>query len=382
MMENECIARDGAENCMKVLQVVPSLNAGSGVARFVVAYQQHMDRSSVRFDYCIHKRMPVELVERVVGCGSRVYELPDLKMGNLFALEKELDSFYAKHASEYDIVHCHVPNAAFMHLRLAKKHGIEVRILHSHLDTSSDIFSHRLRNYPLVKIGKLFSNAGMACSGLAGDYLFKGTPYSIVRNAIDVRAFSSEEAERRKVKERLGLADNLVVGCVARFAEQKNHKFLLRVFRSVLDKTPHARLLLVGSGSLEQEVKQYAEDLGISKEVVFSGLVSDTRLHLAAMDVVVMPSLYEGLCIAAIEAQAAGIPCVFSNIFSDETFVTDFAYKVALEEAPSVWADVVVMAAAEGSHPDGLLQVRQAGYDVKREAAVLLELYRELLNGK
>ena len=223
-----------------------------------------------------------------------------------------------------------------------------------------------------------------ACGRAAGIYYFGQSAWDArgvtLRNAIDLDRFGYRPEVRAKLRAEYGLNDKLVVGCVARLMAQKNHTRLLDIFAALKKVRPDSCLLLVGEGELRAELEAKAARLGIAQDVKFLGVQSDTSVWYQAMDVFVMPSLFEGLPVVGMEAQASGLPCVFSTGVTEEVLLRPDSCRISLEQPDEVWA--AVLKDADRNLPDraqAAAQVRAAGYDIRQETLRLQQLYTGLI---
>lgn len=276
---------------------------------------------------------------------------------------------------QYDVVHLNIfQGLALYYGRLAEKRGVPVRIAHCH--------GAGLRNSPgkglklkLHALGKRLwsgcATARLACSRQAAEFLFpKGESYEWVPNGIDVARFHFQPEGRETMRRELGIgADTLLLGTVGRLSEEKNQGFLLEVFREAKAKAPNAVLLLVGGGRLEGELRQKAEKSGIADNVIFYGESPRVSELLWAMDVFLFPSLAEGLGIACVEAQAAGLPVICSEHIPQEALVTENVTRLSLSDGARAWAEAALNGKASGDRTAAAEAVSAAGYDVETVAA-------------
>ena len=375
------------EQQVRVLHVTPSLNKSSGVATFVHNMHVACD-GKIAFDYLHQAYQPdglpiydntydAELSDR----GSSVYHVATPSAG-IRRFISDVDAFFREHGSEYDVVHCHVANAAFCVLGDAKRAGVPVRILHSHLNTSSDKLSHRLRNAPLIAVGRRFATAYAACSEDAGKYLFGDRPFTLIRNGISIQDYVYSNERRAKKRLELGIPPNAhVVGCVGRIVEQKNHIFAVDVFSELLKTDSQALLLIVGDGVLRPTLEKRINDLGLSGKVILLGNRNDVNLLYSAMDTFFMPSLCEGLPFSAVEAQAAGLPCVYSTGVPSESDLTHTGIFLKLSDCITAWADALMRSFDTGRIVNAPAMLSMAGYSIESNAMHLMEFYNSLIHG-
>lgn len=355
---------------IRVLHIVTYMGRG-GLETMIMNYYRHMDRSRVQFDFLVHRDFEADYDAEILSLGGRIYRLPALNPFNPGYLGK-LDAFFAEHR-EYRIVHCHLDCMAGIPLKAAKKHGVPVRIAHAHSSSQTKDSKYLLKLIFKRGIRKHATDL-LACSRAAGEWMFGGDDFLVMNNAIDAAQYTHCPETALRVREELGIpTDALVVGHVGRFDPPKNHEFLLRVFSKLPKNT---RLLLVGDGQLRKAAEKQAYELGIADRVIFTGICGDVPRLLQAMDVFVFPSLYEGLPVSLIEAQAAGLPCLISDRVPIECKKTDPVRQISLSAGEESWAEVV-LEASKMPRTDAAAQIREAGFDIVNNTQWLQNYYLE-----
>ena len=342
-----------------------------GLESTLMNYYRHIDRERVQFDFLVHRQERAAFDDEIESLGGKLYRLPRLvpwSEGYLAAL----NHFFDEHP-EYKIVHVHQDCLSSVILRAAAQHNIPVRIAHSHNANQDKNLKYPIKLWYKRSIPKYTTNL-FACGKDAGDWMFGGAPYQIINNAIDATAYSFNPKKRIEIRHQLGLADKLIIGHVGRFNPQKNHLFLLDIFAALLKKEPNAVLLLVGGGENMLKIQAKAHALGIAEHVRFLGVRSDVADLMQAMDVFVFPSLYEGLGIVLIEAQAAGLPCVVSDTIPREAYLTDLVTAERLSSSTETWADNIL---EKRNFPriDRRAEIAAHGFDITTEAVKLQEFY-------
>ena len=294
---------------------------GGGVESVIMNYYRHIDRSKIQFDFICDEdstNIPYDEIEKL---GGKVILCPPYqKLPKYLKFLKQL--FREK---KYRIVHSNINTLSVFPLYAAKKAGVPVRIAHSHSTSNPREWKKNLMKNALRPFSKVWATEYFACSELAGRYLFGDKTFEsgkvkIIRNAIDVEKFEFDPEARKKLRKQIGIADSdFVIGHIGRFVEQKNHRFLIDVFAEVKKKKKNAKLVLVGQGPLREEIEEKVKNLGLEKDVFFLGQRRDTNKLYSVFDVFCLPSLYEGLPVVGVEAQANGVPCVFSDRITKET---------------------------------------------------------------
>lgn len=354
---------------IRVLQVVPAMNAG-GMETFIMNVYRAIDRSQVQFDFLYHYDMPCFYDDEIRALGGRIYKLTVRQDNDLPTYLHQLNTFFAQH-TEYRVIHGHYSGFGMFYNPAAKRQGITVRAGHSH----NTNYEHNLVGRLDRMMSHFFVNGlthRFACGMEAGKALYRGRDFVFLPNGVDAAAFAPDAAARAAVRAELGIApDAPVYGHIGRFTQQKNHTYLLDIFEKILERRPDARLLLLGEGPLLPQVQEKAGPLG--KAVIFAGVRKNTRDFYSAMDAFLLPSLFEGLPVVMVEAQAAGLPCFVSDTVDRACAFSSRVQFLPLEK-PQVWADAV-LAAPLDRDPDALAHVRSAGYDIVTTAAALQEFY-------
>lgn len=359
---------------IRVLEIIGKRPVG-GVGTVMLQYQQYMDASKVQMDYLIFGEQEETFDQRVKALGSNVYSYPPLSGRKMGQTRTYLEQFFKEHGGEYEIVHLHAPYIACMVFPIAEKYGIRHRIVHSHATLYAESKGRALRNRMLWSIaqGKITDRIG--CSKAAGDFLFRGQPFTVLKNAIDYETYLYDENLRKRIREREGISEEqLVVGNVGRFSLQKNQTYLIDIFAKVKERQPKSVLWLVGDGELRGEIEQKIKDYRLEKDVRLFGMVDYTRELYLAMDVMVMPSLYEGLPMVGVEAQASGLPCVFSDTITREVDVVGCPY-LSLQQSADTWAEAVIKEGKRTGRRSYPKELDELGFNIKMEAKRLEELY-------
>lgn len=361
---------------LKILVYGMTDNLG-GIETFLLSYIENISPKSIQFDF-IAPYQKISIEEQVLERGGNVFHIPR-RGRNFCGYQKAIRQFMNSHAAGYDIVwlnDCMFCNLDI--LKLAKKYGVPTRIIHAHnsqaMGSKLQLIRHAL-NKPLIpKVATEF----WACSSLAADWSFPKAittqkSYSIIPNAIETQRYRFNPEIRSRVRQQMGLQQKFVVGNVGRLHFQKNQMFLLDIFNEIVQSLPDAVLLLVGSGEDEDKLKSKARVNGIDDKVVFLGTRLDVPDLLQAMDIFIMPSLFEGLGIVSIEAQAAGLPCLMSDVLPKETKVTVHSDYLSLNDNVECWANRALEMATQFERKDSTFSVKEHGFDIKQAAWSLEE---------
>lgn len=357
---------------VRILHVVTYMGRG-GLETMIMNYYRHMNRSKVQFDFLVHREFEADYDQEIRTLGGKIYHLPRL---NPFSLtyQREIDSFFKQHASEYQIVHSHLDCMAGIPLKYAKKYDVPVRIAHAHNSNQTKDKKYLLKLLFKKNITR-YANHLYACGEEAGHWMFGTDKFTVLNNAIDASIYRYNPEKALKIREELKIADKtLVIGHVGRFAEAKNHRFIVRAFETFLKYETNAKLLLVGDGELRTEIEKMVSVSGIEDSVIFTGVRSDVADLLQAMDVFLFPSIHEGLPVSIVEAQAAGLPCLISDKVPIECKKTNLVYQLKLEDEISVWVKKI-LEVSKTVRKDTSEAIRTAGFDVCTNAKNLQDFY-------
>ena len=358
---------------VRILHIVTYMGRG-GLETMIMNYYRHIDRSMVQFDFLVHREFRADYDDEIEALGGRIFRIPKLVPWSKNYL-RTLEAFFRNHP-EYKIVHVHQDCLSSVILKVAKACCIPVRIAHSHSGSQDKNLKYLVKLFYKQFISTYATHL-FACGKEAGDWMFGGAPFRVLNNAIDSNQYSYNEEQRINVRESLGIPkDAFVIGHIGRFNSVKNHAFLLDVFAKAKQQNENLKLLLVGDGDLRAKMEQKAEFLGITNHVIFTGIRSDIPDLLQAMDCFVFPSFYEGLGIVAVEAQAAGLPCIVSDGVPTECDKTNLVKHIPLSAGVVQWADEILKTHTI-SRRDTREEIIQAGYDITANAEWLQNFYLE-----
>lgn len=369
---------------IRILHVLGGMDR-AGVETWLMHLLRTVDRRRFRMDFLVHTKRRCEYDEEIESLGSRV--IVCASPSNPIAYSREFLRLLRQHGP-YDAVHSHVHHFSGLVLRLARRAGVPARIAHSHSDTTNIDSRSSLVRQLYLWTGRrwIIRNASwkLAASNRAAACLFgpawqSDPSTSVLYCGLNFDSFAAS-VDRASVRRELGFtADDFVIGHVGRFAPVKNHDFLLRIHAEALRLRPETRLLLIGQGPLEEVIRATAMRLGTADRIRFAGARSDVaRLMLGAMDAFVMPSLFEGLGLAAVEAQAAGLPVILSDqIPEDVDTRCGLVRFVGLSDPAAEWASVIIQHAAQTrtGQNDALACVNRSHFNIQQSARDLCQLY-------
>lgn len=358
---------------VRVLHILQRMEAG-GTQTLLMNIYRKIDRDKVQFDFLVEYPEKQFYDDEILQMGGKIYYTNVRETFNILKFEYELKKILKEHP-EYKLIHVHAYTIGYFCLKTAKKCGIPVRIAHSH--NNETVHDKKwIFKLGMQKLYTLYATDLFACSEEAGKYLFKNKKFRVLTNAIDSSKFIANQDIRNSIRRELLIETDFVVGHVGRFHSQKNHRFLIEVFKEIKERRNNAKLLLVGSGPLEDEIKKQIHEMNLDGSVVILGNRKDMDKIYQAMDVFVFPSLFEGLGIVAIEAQAAGIPVICSEGLPPETEVTPLYKKLKLTDSKEKWAEETLKIADHSLCHTNMQQcIIEAGFDMNSTALEMQNYY-------
>jgi glycosyltransferase involved in cell wall biosynthesis len=360
---------------VRILHVLGHVPIG-GVGTFLINSLKFVDSKKVKFDFVMfNSNYKSNFQKEIISLGGNVEVFNSyLRASNVITMINELNHYLTKH-DKYDIVHLHAPNLGAIVFPLTVKHGIKVRILHSHAIKYSDTLIKSLRNFVIELPNKIFATHHIACSKEAGEFLFGSKEFFIARNGIEVNKFKFNPEMRNKVRNYYKVQDKIIVGHIGNFLPTKNHEFLIDVFGSLYSKNKEFVLYLVGEGPLELKIRNKVAENNLSNAVKFLGHCDNINELLQMFDVLVLPSKNEGFGIVAVEAQISGLRSFVSDKFSDDVKVTNYINFLKLDSSsPEEWAKEINNSICY-SRSDQSDNVKKLGYDARITAHSLEEFY-------
>ena len=361
---------------IKVLMVVPNLRVSNGVASFVMSYYRKIDHQLIDMDFVCYRNIESPYVAEIEKNNDKVYFLPRIKS---FRQHMKKCREIIKNGN-YDIIHDNSLILTYPLMRMAKSH-IQVRILHSHNTKLGETPKKELRNKMCFPLLLKTCNAFAACSSIAGSAVFGKREFTVIPNVIISSKFAFSESCRKKKRDELTCDDKIVIGAVGRLAYQKNPYFAIDVIEKALLIRDDIVFWWIGSGQLDQQVKDYVKRKNLDKKVTFFGSRNDVAELYQAMDVFFLPSIFEGFGLACLEAQAAGLPCVISTEFPQEVNVSGFVSQVSLDSSIDVWAkEILRMSGVKVDRNKAVDIVSESDFSDSVSGHKLSEFYFQLLD--
>lgn len=354
-----------------------------GIEAYLLNTLAWMDFSKLYVDIFVPgKIVSKEIASKFENLGCTIYEQLILggKIQKGVGLIKKLRAFLKEHS--YDIVYVNAGNIVrqAVAISISKRYGIKIRIAHSHNAIFTDSLIKKVFCCVLQRTITKNATHLAACSRAAAIYQFgenAAKRTTIIKNGINTKKFRFQGEKRTEIRKKFNLEGTFVIGHIGRFSAQKNHCFLIDVFREIVRKEPLARLLLVGEGELEDSVRVQVKSYGLCENVIFVGATDQVEDYLCAMDVFVLPSLFEGLPIVGIEAQTSGLPCIISDKVTSEMKVIDWVEFVSLSSGVRVWANVILKYKAEiyrAKREQAYQYVKSSGYDIQETSRMILNI--------
>lgn len=361
---------------MKKILVVGLTDNLGGIESFFMTYYRRLSKKKFHFDF-VTIFPKIAFQDELEKDGCKIYFLPSFKR-HPYLYQKELRKVIKENA--YDVVHVNMLSAAnILPLKIASSLGVKRVIAHSH---NSNIPKGMVRKIFHLKnqkkIGK-YANTLVACSKKAGDWLFgEDSHFTILHNAVEVDKFQYDEKIRRKIREKLKIGDSYLIGHIGRFCEQKNQEFIIEVFKKCRDEKENMKLLLIGDGKDKVKIKQKVKLLNLEEDVIFLDSTVDVYQYYSAFDFFIMPSKFEGLVIVGVEAQANGLPILFSDTISKEIKANDNVEFLSIQDT-TIWKDRILSFTNKGviSRHFDREKFKSAGYDINTQTKNLERIYEE-----
>ena len=372
---------------LRVLQVGMTRNLG-GIETYLIEQFRHLDKSKIDYDFVnITGEYSICYEDEILASGSKIFKVVSRHKNPLLHYWQWFN-ILLQNKGVYDVIVLNTNSLEYVFpLVLGKVFGIPVRVIHSH--NSGFENKQGLARRLLVGMNKKLlawsANLRFACSQFAGQWMFKDNPYHVIYNAIDIHKYDADPIVREETRNALGLRTELTLLHVGRFSYQKNHSFLLDIFKEVHRIQPDSVLLLVGDTTEESEflteVKRKIKAYGLENVVRLLGRRDDVNKIMQAADVLVMPSFFEGLTVVGIEAQASDLPLLLSDTVTKELGLLPSTQFISLEAGPTAWAEAIVNS-KQHNRQSRYEELKAAGYDIGNETErvekLLIDAYHEL----
>tara|TARA_R110002049_G_scaffold275301_1_gene453331 strand:+ start:12225 stop:13343 length:1119 start_codon:yes stop_codon:yes gene_type:complete len=365
-----------------------------GAESMIMNYYRHIDRTKVQFDFLVHKQEKGAFDDEIESLGGQIYRIKSINPFFPKQYYKELRQFFKTHSGHYKIIHSHLNTFSSFPLKIAKEFNIPVRIAHAHTSSQKisikDFLNRKNAKEALKILVKMYLKTNIltytthcfSCGDKAGKSMFgKHSNFKIINNAIDTSCFMYNKTTELEYRDQLNLKDKLIIGHIGNFTEPKNHNFILEVFNEFIKiNKQEAVLLLVGDGPLKTQIEEKSKRLNIQDRTLFLGSRSDVANLCQIMDFFIFPSIYEGLPVTLIEAQAAGIKILASDTITKEVQITnDIKFLSINNVSAKSWAKAI-LSLYPYVKKNNFNMIQKSGYDIKSNAHVLQEFYQKQNN--
>ncbi len=357
----------------RILCILSSLDAG-GAETFLMKIYRALTPEEYQLDFVVSRGGGC-YTDEVLARGGRIYEIPE-RTKDFFGAFRGIKSIVKE--NKYDSVLKLGENSlSALDLIAAKQGGAKKLALRSCNAPTGLSLKLRCVHSLLKPLLNSVATVKLAPSQLAADFMFgKRSDVTLLNNGVDLSVFRFDPQGRDRIREEFGLQEKLVIGHIGRFHHQKNHRYLLEVFAKIRERNENATLLIVGTGELEAQIKEWIDELNLQDHVILAGQRFDIPALLSAMDVFVFPSLHEGMPNTVIEAQATGLPCVIADTITREADITGLVHYMPLSESTEVWAEKALSVLSE-QRRDTASDFKKNGYDI----GVVAERFCDLISG-
>lgn len=361
-------------NPIRILYLNGGVMDMGGISSYMMNYYRHFDKTKIQIDFIVHGQGGV-FDNEIKELGGRVFHVPT-KRENYLENKKQIFKIMQK--GKYHIVHSHMDGMNGPILRMAKKCGVPIRISHSH--NTSHLTNSRIKiliHEHARKIIPQYATELWACSNAAGKWLYGNNKFRVVPNAIEVEKYKYDDDFRGVLRHKYNLDGKYVIGHIGKFEYQKNHEFLIRMFSKIADHNEEMMLMLIGDGSLKNEIQNLVSELGLTTQVLFLGKRNDVSKLLNIFDVFVLTSRFEGLPVVAVEAQANGLSCVCADTITKEINITGNITFFNLEDDLELWRESVCKRKSRDLLATD--KITKGGYNIACEALKLQDMYIKLV---
>ena len=367
---------------LRILQITECLSA-AGIESFIMNNYRKMNLSKVQFDFLVLRNEREFYDDEINKMGGKKYCICRKDKNTLIRILKEsIDLYHFLKKNPYSILHIHYTTPLRApYLYAAKKAGVKVRIYHSHSAEVSGKNKIKVLIYNFMKKKiKKWATHWFACSKAAALWMFPqelcdNNQVKIIYNGIDINQYKFNIKYRKEIREQLKLNDQFVLVHTGRFLEQKNQTFIIDIFNEIKKNDKTAILLLLGEGELKPQIEQKVKNMNLNNSVMFLGVRNDVYKILSASDCYIMPSLYEGLPVASVEAQCSSLPCILSENITDEIKLIDKVIFLSLNDSYEKWANAIMQFKNNNTRKDESHIIRKNGYDSYEVASKLQDFY-------
>lgn len=362
---------------IRILHVIGIMNRG-GAETMIMNLYRNVDRTKVQFDFVENTSEKAIFDDEILALGGCIYNCPHYNGKNHFEYKKWWNDFFKEHKGEYKIIHGHLGSTASIYLKIAKKYGL-CTIAHSHntiMKKDLNNLIYKVYSYPTRSIADYF----FTCSYVAGVSRFgkkianDSNRCYLLKNSVETKKFLYDKDVRDQVRKEFDVQDKIVIGHVGRFNVQKNHVFLIDIFKKIYEKNKNTVLFLLGDGEEKEKILEKVKNLDLVDCVRFLGVRNDVNKIMQCMDVMLFPSLFEGLPVTIIEAQASSLPCVLSDTITKECKIIENVEFLSLKTDVDTWSNVTLKMSKLPRY-DSSNDIIKSGYDIEQNAIWLQNFY-------
>lgn len=362
---------------IRILHVIGIMNRG-GAETMIMNLYRNVDRTKVQFDFVENTSEKAIFDDEILALGGCIYNCPHYNGKNHFEYKKWWNDFFKEHKGEYKIIHGHLGSTASIYLKIAKKYGL-CTIAHSHntiMKKDLNNLIYKVYSYPTRFIADYF----FTCSYVAGVSRFgkkianDSNRCYLLKNSVETKKFLYDKDVSDQVRKEFDVQDKIVIGHVGRFNVQKNHVFLIDIFKKIYEKNKNTVLFLLGDGEEKEKILEKVKNLDLVDCVRFLGVRNDVNKIMQCMDVMLFPSLFEGLPVTIIEAQASSLPCVLSDTITKECKITENVEFLSLKTDIDTWSNVTLKMSKLPRY-DSSNDIIKSGYDIEQNAIWLQNFY-------
>jgi len=371
---------------IRILQVFTSMGRG-GAESMIMNYYRRIDRSKIQFDFLVHRQERAAFDDEIEQLGGTIYRLRPIDPFFPSTYYSELRAFFKQH-NNYNVIHSHLNTFSYFPLKIAQEYNISTRIAHAHIAMDSINIKKALTSKSniieaLKKIVKLrlkkkihtHTTHYFSCGEKAGKWLFGNkTDFYTMNNAIDSKKFAFNKMTSIALKKEYGLENNIVLGHIGRFTYQKNHLYLLKILAELVKNKDSYVMVLIGDGPHQQKIKEAAEVMGLGRHVKFLGLKTNIAELLQMIDIFVFPSIYEGLPVTLIEAQAAGLKILASDTITTEVTLTNGIIFLSIEKPVNIWCKEILQLGLTQKKNNTKLIIK-GNYDIENNCREIEKFY-------
>lgn len=355
---------------IQIFHFIPGFKFGGIESRTLELYS-HIDKEKYQFNIVTFAKTDSLHLPQITDNGGKIISVSPISIRTLYRHYKDIKNVFKN--NQIDVAHCYSPQSGLAFLQIAKKFGVKCRILHART-SSFEGGKNTLVKSVVKKLEVKKANVRLAVSKKAGNWLFGKKDFEVIPNAIELEKYIYSEKDRESIRKRFDLTNQFVVGHVGRSTYAKNHEFLFKVFSLFNKQYQNSVLMLVGPEKDDIAINNLCERYGVKDKVILCGYQNNTVPFYSAMDVLVFPSLYEGLPGTLIEAQASGLKCIASDSITDEVKLTDDIEFLSLADRIDVWTEAIKKCIGYCRKDNGKI-IEGKGYSLEVASKRIMEIY-------